>query len=697
MNVNFGSNIGRRLLALVLSVALVLAVLPAVPVAVAEDKVPANGAEDGALRLTDNADLKSISVVVPTFMKDWAPLEGDAQINSWADEQMPTYSADDMNGLCVIYKEQLLAHAAPFSVTVPFDVPLEVATNSDKTELTAMIIQFRDDVMSQTTEYSQRHTGVPNEGDYIKYQTGTRSYAISVGTSATVHDDMATLSITMKFNVEYFTTLEQEQAVTEKLGEVMPELELDGKSRYEKIKTIHDWIVNHNEYDHVHVGDETYRTQYTAYGALIDQTSVCQGYAVLFYRMCLEAGIDVRVMAGIATTSSESGRHSWNIVRIDGKYYYVDTTWDDPTVASTGQGVLRWDYFLIGSNKMSQDHDGDPEFKTDEFADAYLISETDYERSYYDDITDDKPSFVRQSLTLGGLLGMNVFMKLPEIDGCDYADSYLEFWFNDDEENAQADVFDPDDRSQDGRLYKFTVPVNSIQMADNINVQFHYFIDGAEYITGIDPFTVENYLKSLIDEPPVGTPWALIELAIAIKNYGFYAQQYLSEYAKTPWVIGEDHNAMDAAADFLYAEDLHKDQIEDYAPEIENREGDIEASSISLTLETDTAINIFVNIPSDYSDVVRAFDYQTGDDYEVVKVTAGRYKITIPGIAAHQLGQVFNPIIMIAGSYVQMRISVLSYVYLCIEDGKPARDVGRALYDYYRATQDYQDYLAYQG
>ena len=56
-------------------------------------------------------------------------------------------------------------------------------------------------------------------------------------------------------------------------------------------------------------------------------------------------------------------------------------------------------------------------------------------------------------------------------------------------------------------------------MADDINVQFHYFIDGNEYITGIDPFTVENYLKSLIDEPPVGTPWALIELAIAIKNY----------------------------------------------------------------------------------------------------------------------------------------------------------------------------------
>ena len=98
---------------------------------------------------------------------------------------------------------------------------------------------------------------------------------------------------------------------------------------------------------------------------------------------------------------------------------------------------------------------------------------------------------------------------------------------------------------------------------------------------------------------------------------------------------------MDAVADFLYAEELRKDQIEEYAPEILNRVGDIEASSISLTLDTDTAINIFVNIPSDYSGEVLAFVYETGEDYEVVKVTAGRYKITIPGIAAHQLGQDF--------------------------------------------------------
>ncbi len=697
MNVNFGSNIGRRLLALVLSVALVLAVLPAFPVAVAEDKVPANGAEDGALRLTDDADLKSVRVVVPAFMKDWAPLEGDVQINSWADEQMPTYSADDMNGLCEIYKEQVLAHAAPFAVTVPFDVPLEVAMAEDQTELKAMIIGFRDEVMSRTTEYAQRHTGVPNEGDYIKYQTGTRSYGISVDSRVSVIGDTATFSITMKFNVEYFTTLEQEQAVTEKLGEVMPELELDGKSRYEKIKTIHDWIVNHNEYDHVHVGDETYRTQYTAYGALIDQTSVCQGYAVLFYRMCLEAGIDVRVMAGIATTSSESGRHSWNIVRIDGKYYYVDTTWDDPTNESTGQGVLRWTYFLIGSNKMSQDHDGDPEFKTDEFADAYLISETDYERSYYDDYSDDSPSLVKASLSLGAQFGMNVFLKLPEIAGCDYADSYVEFFFNFGEEPAEIDRFDPDDRSQDGRLYKFTVHVSSIQMADAIAVEFHYFVDSTECVVAPDAFTVENYLDS--PELAGNTSEELYNLVDAIRNYGYQAQLYLSEYAKTPWVLGDegDHRPMREPYN-TFGDGYDQEYFTPFMPEIWEQAEDVEGLSISLTLDTDTAINIFVKTESGYSGDISAFDSSTGIPYEAVQVSDGRYKITIPGIAAHQLADPHDVLISTdKGATMIGNVSALSFVYLSMEDGKPAKDVACALYEYYSAACRYQGFLAYQG
>ncbi|MFR8181399.1 MAG: transglutaminase domain-containing protein [Dorea sp.] len=73
-------------------------------------------------------------------------------------------------------------------------------------------------------------------------------------------------------------------------------------------------------YDYTNLDDDTYIQKYTAYAALIDKTAVCQGYASLLYRMVLDAGVDARVISGDA-----GGPHAWNIVRLNGKYYNLDT------------------------------------------------------------------------------------------------------------------------------------------------------------------------------------------------------------------------------------------------------------------------------------------------------------------------------------------------------------------------------------
>ena len=695
MNMSFGSNIGRRLLALVLSVALVLALLPAVPATMADETVQGKPAGEGVFTFSRDGDLNLSCVYVPAFLPENVPGEGDGtQSDDWPAQDMPVYEADDLNGMCEVYKERILAHESPFGVTVPFEVPLEMATQEDKNPLMAEISAFLNDAANSTVAYSLKHTGVPNEGDYIKFQTGVRNFAISVGSSASVIGDVATLQLTVKFKTEYFTTLEQEQQVTDRLGEVMGGLGLAGKSTYDKLKIIHDWIVKNNTYDHEHVGDQSYRTQYTAYGALIDQTSVCQGYTVLFYRMCLEAGIDVRAIAGIATTETESGRHSWNIVRIDGLYYIVDTTWDDPTVEGSSEGTLRWDYFLKGSATVAANRTPDDEYLAEEFVAAYPISETDYVRSYYDDITDDSPSLVKASLSLGAQFGMNVFLKLPEIAGCDYADSYVVFFFNFGEEPAEIDRFDPDDRSQDGRLYKFTVHVSSIQMADVITAEFHYIVDGTEHVINQEGFTVEEYLDSagLTENASV----ELIDLVNAIRSYGFQAQLYLSEYAKTPWVLGDegDHRPM-RIPDNPPWDVYDPEYFMPYMPQIERRAEDVEGLSISLTLDTDTAINIFVKTESGYSGDIFVIDSGTGTPYDAVQVSDGRYKITIPGIAAHQLADPHEVLISTdKGETAIIDVSALSFVCLTAEDGKPAKDVACALYEYYVAARAYQDSLA---
>ncbi|MBO5076930.1 MAG: hypothetical protein J5584_04965 [Clostridia bacterium] len=656
-----------------------LSLLPIVPAVRAEDKLSVSGTEESAYRFSSDGDLKLSCVYVPPYAPARAPAGGDEaqDDDDWAEQTMSTYTVADMDELLEKHKELLKQHESPFALVIRVEWPADQLQNKFN--------ELFNDAVEQTVAYSELHTGIPDEGDYIKYQTGERNYSAGAEYVDQNGDDLI-LDVTLKFKTEYYTTAEQEQAVTERLGDVMGELDLNGKSTYEKIKAIHDYIVINVEYDYEHLGDESYRTQFTAYGALIDGTSVCQGYAVLFYRMCLEAGVDARVISGVAVTSEGDEPHAWNIAKVDDLYYYVDATWDDPYVEGGDPGAVYYDYFLIGETTMSEDHAHSAEFDEAAFVTAYPISDVDYERSYYDDYTDDEPSFVKRNIALEGQLAENVFMKLPEIAGCDYSESYMEFIINGKTENPEIDPFDADDRSDDGRLFKFTVHISSIEMADSVTAVFHYYVNGYEETEEIT-FTVEEYLYHI---EQVATSPELIELTRAMRNYGYYAQLYLSEHAKKPWTYGIDHSPMDTS-EGPATYNFTKDELEGFAAEKELTR-DIDSVSLSLTLDTDTAINLFVRTTSGYSGTVAAYldDGPEGMPLTIVKVSKDRYKITIPGIAAHQLGDKFYVVIDTDAGLSMVDVSALSYAYICMEDGKYAKDVMSALYDYYIAALNYR-------
>ena len=95
---------------------------------------------------------------------------------------------------------------------------------------------------------------------------------------------------------------------------------------------------------------------------------MCQGYATLFYRLALEAGLDARVIAGVAG----GGNHAWNIVKINGSYYNLDSTWD--------AGRDPYDYFLKNMDDFS-DHDRNADYTASDFVTAYPMSATSYDES----------------------------------------------------------------------------------------------------------------------------------------------------------------------------------------------------------------------------------------------------------------------------------------------------------------------------
>lgn len=145
----------------------------------------------------------------------------------------------------------------------------------------------------------------------------------------------------IQYTMSYHSDAEQEAKLTAAVAEAMTTLQLNGLSEAKKIIKIHDYICNHVDYAY----NSTEEQIYTAYGALCTGKAVCQGYAVLFYRLCKEAGLSVRIISG----TGNGGAHAWNIVRIGSKYYNVDCTWD-------GQDEATYNEFLLKSEADFTDH-----------------------------------------------------------------------------------------------------------------------------------------------------------------------------------------------------------------------------------------------------------------------------------------------------------------------------------------------------
>ena len=124
---------------------------------------------------------------------------------------------------------------------------------------------------------------------------------------------------------------------------------------YQDIKMVHDYLLDNLEYDtsisRPHI--------YTIYGALINKVCVCEGYARAFKYIMDSLNIPCVMVMGEGTNSQgQRENHAWNYVQIDGRWFAIDATWDDPVVQGGGRASneSRYKYFLKGSSTFNQDH-----------------------------------------------------------------------------------------------------------------------------------------------------------------------------------------------------------------------------------------------------------------------------------------------------------------------------------------------------
>ena len=218
-----------------------------------------------------------------------------------------------------------------------------------------------EEIAGEISDAAMAHTGNPKEGDYLQWQFGGWKC------SSSYYSFGGNYYCTMNYTMTYYTTAAQEAELDNAIALAKTNLGLNSSTMndYQKIKAIYDYMTKNITYDYANLNDDSYRLKYTAYAAMINKTAVCQGYAVLLYRMALECGVDARVITGIGN----GGAHGWNIVKLGNYYYNVDSTWD--------AGYSNYSYFLKTDGNFRY-HTRDNEYATGDFYEAYPMAASDY-------------------------------------------------------------------------------------------------------------------------------------------------------------------------------------------------------------------------------------------------------------------------------------------------------------------------------
>lgn len=258
------------------------------------------------------------------------------------------------------FSSQTVPERGLLSQNVSNDASLQkLAADIEKALLqrkTTFTVTYSGDFTNTRSKVLQAFKSVFLKNEYLNYDfRGYRFVASGYKGNATI-----------KFNVGYYQTANQIKFVQQKVDKILRKILTNRMNDHEKIKAIHDYIVLNVQYD------TSYNQAINApYFALSNGKTLCNGYAMLTYDMLKKAGIPVRLISG---TSKGIG-HAWNLVRLDGRWYHLDVTWDDPVPDQAGR--LRYDYYLLPDKLIKKDHF----WKTgglNGFEQPYPIANTDY-------------------------------------------------------------------------------------------------------------------------------------------------------------------------------------------------------------------------------------------------------------------------------------------------------------------------------
>lgn len=207
------------------------------------------------------------------------------------------------------------------------------AINAGKTSFTFYCPSEYTSCLDEVSALANNQNELSNINNYVHPYNGFSHIE-------TEYDSLGKVTLNIEKNYSEYDIIEIEK----KIDEIITHLTSNLLSERENIKSIHDYIINNSKYDSARAEDKVslYRSD-IAYGPLFQGYAICGGYTDLM-ELFLEK-------LNIKSYKISSNNHIWNALLLDGTWYHLDLTWDDP-VASDGNDYLEYDYFLIDTNRL---------------------------------------------------------------------------------------------------------------------------------------------------------------------------------------------------------------------------------------------------------------------------------------------------------------------------------------------------------
>ena len=220
----------------------------------------------------------------------------------------------------------------------------------------------KDSVEKETTnkETTENVTTEKNTTQKTTTEKVTQNVTEETTQKATT-EEMTTGSSTLNEEEAYKKDMTEKRTIAvEKIKKIMPTIVNPSMTELQKVIAIHDWIVTNVDYalSQYQTGNIS-KYSHTAWGGLETGYVVCNGYAELFRLMTAEVGIEAKDVSGYGNIGLGDQHHRWSQVKIDGKWYNVDLTWDDPTWSNkdfNDHGSTNYNYFLLSDEEFYKDH-----------------------------------------------------------------------------------------------------------------------------------------------------------------------------------------------------------------------------------------------------------------------------------------------------------------------------------------------------